>query len=360
MSLKKCIIAAGALLLSASVASAAEWVIPVVATGPGANGSQWESEITLHNAGSLPISVGVAFQDFDGRVRNFETPLTIAPRATVNFQDIAHTFGLAAGTGALVIDTDDVSGAKLAITSRTFNTLGTTELGQDIPAIPLAEAAAEGDTAVITGPSDVASSRFNFGVYPIDEVDVEWTLLRKNGTVAATVTRTYGDGKHTQHNNGVQTLFGATSQDNDVVQAKVTRGRAMFYGSAINNASGDPTFVPAIRTRPNLSVVVAGLDMNEDGVVDVADTDHNGLIDAQIQIPTARFPTFFRIIAADPEGANLTYTLMGDPEDVSLVGQDGTVQWFPAADKAGETGSIRVRVSDGTDFVDVIISALFV
>ena len=85
----------------------------------------------------------------------------------------------------------------------------------------------------------------------------------------------------------------------------------------------------------------------------------NGVLDEPITVATASFPNYFRIIATDPEGQDLTFSLVNAPADASLVDDIGTVQWLPAGNLKGTSGSLTVRVSDGTDNSDLIIPVLF-
>ena len=162
---------------------------------------------------------------------------------------VRNVFGLASGTGAIEIDVDDTAASHLAITSRTFNTSPTGVFGQDIPAVSAADAAGLGDLSVLAGPGFASDFRFNFGAYAVTDATISWQLVRSNGTVAAAKDVDYKAGTQFQYNNGIVTLLGSTAADGDVIYATVTKGKAIVYGSSINNLSGDPTFVPGIRIR---------------------------------------------------------------------------------------------------------------
>jgi hypothetical protein len=359
MSLKHCFLTAAVLALSTGLWAAPDLVIPASASAEGIGGSRWQSEVTLHNAGTRETSVALALHG-DAGLAAGPVSIKVPARSTVVLSDIVKTqFGAVVPVGAITIDLEDLALRKLAVSSRTFNLSPTGEFGQDIPAVPIAEAMSENDTVILTAPSNAATARFNFGLYALEETTVEWKLLRKDGTEAATVTRTYGAGRHTQHGNGVTTLLNAVPQDADVLHAKIQKGVAIFYGSAINNATGDPTFVPASRTRENLGVEILGLDMDENGTLDIQDADGDGVLDQTLTLPVGRFPIFFRIVAVDPEGAALTYTFVNAPRDVLFVDNAGTVQWYPSSELHGTTGSLIVSVSDGIDSADLIIPVRF-
>lgn len=60
---------------------------------------------------------------------------------------------------------------------------------------------------------------------------------------------TWAAGMHIQYNSAVTKLFGVQTQDNDVIYARVREGRVFLYGSMIHNGTGDPSYVPGVRTR---------------------------------------------------------------------------------------------------------------
>src|SRR5213082_281325 len=105
-------------------ASAATFIIPAAGTGPGANGSHWQSEVTLHNTSASAVTVGLKFHDATGAQP--ADNVTINPRSTMTIPDIVRTrFGRDAATGAIEITVSDPN--RIAITSRTFNG----DFGQD-------------------------------------------------------------------------------------------------------------------------------------------------------------------------------------------------------------------------------------
>lgn len=361
MSLAPYALAASILFAGSAVAASPDLVIPAAAATEGAGGTRWISDVILHNAGILDTPVTLSFHTSAGSQGQGEALLPA--RSTIILRDIVGAiFGLQNITGSIHIDTDDFLAQKLAVTSRTYNigsVGGRGEFGQDIPALPVSGSLGAGDTGVITGPADIGTTRFNFGLAAAEDTTILWRLLRNTGGVAGEVEISYTAGTHTQHNNGVSALFSATPRNGDVIHAVIQEGRAYFYGSVINNITGDPSYVPAIRVRENVAVVILGVDLDEDGQADVLDADGNGVLDQPITLGTASFPNFFRIIAEDPEGQPLTYTLVNAPLDATLIDNIGTVQWYPGGDLRGTSGSLTVRVSDGTDSSELIIPVLF-
>ncbi len=353
------IVAAVALSASFAAADSYDFVIPAAGTGAGANGSQWQSEVSLFNTGKELLLVKLSYFNSDGAVKSIDVPLE--GRASRTLSDIVRNdFGQTAGTGAIVVDTTDTLRSKLVVGSRTFNSSAAGEFGQDIPALTSLQVLGAGDTAILLAPSNAAANRFNFGVFASEATNVEWTLLRKDGSAAATKTASYKAESQTQYNSGATTFFGAEAADGDIVSAKLVSGSAWIYGSAVNQMSGDPTYVPSTRVRENLLPRVLGLDIDQDGIAEYLDANGDGVIDTALDIPTANFPVYLRVIAADPESQTLNYTIVsGGGADAFVLDSEGTVFWKPSVGLRGTSGNLVVRINDGTDSVDVTIPVNF-
>ncbi len=338
------ILTVAAMVLLPFAASAATIVVPAAGTGPGANNSQWQSELTLHSAAPRALTVSISFHhgiEVLGPIN-----VTLGARETLSIADIARTkFGLAGGTGALVIEVADRDARHLAVTSRTFNTTDEGEFGQDIPAVKIADAAVAGDIATLTGPSAVATTRFNFGIYAVEATTVKWELVRASGNIISSNTLSFPAGSHAQFNNGVQGLLHAVPQNNDTVYARVITGRAIFYGSAIN-ATGDPTFVPSVRTRDDI-LIQFGIDEDEDGTVDLSDADGDGVLDVSMELLTGAFPNYFRIVAQGESGEDVQLAIVSSPSEAVFIDTKGTVLTAPFEGLKGQTGTMVVRATSG-------------
>jgi hypothetical protein len=348
------IITAAALAAMPFAAQAATLVIPAAGTGPGANGSQWQSELTLHTAAPRPVTLSLSLHQ--GSTVLGPVSITLEARETLSLQDVVRTeFGVTSGTGALIIEAADRDARTLAVTSRTFNTSPEGVFGQDIPAVDVADASGAGDVTALTGPSEGATSRFNFGLYAIDATRVKWELVRGDGTVAGTNELAYVAGQHAQHNAGIQSIFGVAPADNDTVHARVLNGRAIFYGSVVN-ATGDPSFVPGIRTREDIIINFEGLDLDENGTVDVTDADGDGVLDSRIDIVTSMFGEFFRIVAEGEFGETVAYEIVSTPSvEASLIDGNGRLRVLASGDVKGTNGELRIRAISGDSSTVLVI-----
>ncbi len=356
MNLKSFLTAASVAILPLT-ASAASFIVPAAGAGPGANGSQWQSELTLHNVSNSSVNANVIFHDENGATA--PVAIAVAARSTTTLGDIVKTtFGRATATGAIEIAADDANLDHLAVASRTFNTSPSGEFGQDIPAIRATDAAGPGDVVVIAGPSSVSQYRFNFGVYAVSSAKVTWSLLRADGSVAAQKEVSYAAGTQRQYGSGVGTFFGVDAKDDDTLHASVTSGAAIFYGSSVNNASGDPTFVPGVKAREEIRINFVGIDVNGDGVAEAKDADRNGVVDTAVDVfTTTGYPNYFRIIASGEHGEPATFELIDAGSDAMLIDANGTIAWAPMKAVRGETGSLKVRITAGGSTAVVTIPA---
>ena len=350
MSIKRMITAAAMALLPVA-AGAATFIVPAAGTGAGANGSQWQTELTLHSTSSTAMPVTLTFHDRNGAAATASVQL--APRTTVSIADIVKTqFHRDAATGAIEITVADNFARKLAVASRTFNTSEAGEFGQDFAAVDLADASGPGAHIALAAPSNAAENRFNAGLYAATAATVRWELVRADGTTAKTVEQSYAAGTQTQYNLAAETLFGTTAANNDTVVAVVTKGTVIAYGSAVNNRTGDPTTVPGVETTADIRVQFIGIDSDLDNVANIADADHDGVLDAPVAIyASATWPSSFRLLV---EGGNPTFALATPDRDITLTG-DGFVIWKPSFSGGANTGTLKVLVTvDGvTDVITI-------
>jgi hypothetical protein len=337
----KNILSVAALATLPLFADAATIVVPVAGTGPGANNSQWQSELTLHS--SAPRAMSLALTLRQGKNASAPVTVTLQARETISIADVVKSkFGVSSGTGAITIDVTDRDAAALAVTSRTFNVSAAGEFGQDIPAYKIDGATAAGDIVTLAAPSNAAAARFNFGIYAHTATSVRWELVRANGIVAAGKDVTYSAGEQAQYNGGVESLLGVTPMNNDTVYARVNRRDVLLYGSAINNASGDPTFVNAVRTREDIIIHLLGVDLDENGTVDIHDANHDGVLDSPIDIYTTLFDSYFRIVARGEFGETVTLEVVSSESRVEFLNED-TVQVMAGGLLKNTEGSIVVR-----------------
>src|SRR5438874_974165 len=107
-------ITAATIALLPLAASAATYVVPAAGTGPGANNSHWQSELTLHNLALRTLTVSLTYHDTNGPSE--PVSVDVAPQSTIALADVVKTrFGRQSATGGLSIVVADIDAKKLAI-----------------------------------------------------------------------------------------------------------------------------------------------------------------------------------------------------------------------------------------------------
>lgn len=342
MKLKQ-IIAAAAVAVMPLAAQAATYVIPAVGAGPGANGSQWKTELKLHASGTQYIEAAIRLHQ--GRFVTPDYYARVQPSHTLILDsELQYQLNIE-GTGALLISADDKNARRLSITARVYNALPNgDELGQDVPVLPIDDAAVQGDLVIVSGPTSAARTRFNFGIFAVTASRVTWDLLRANGSAITSRIVTYQPGEHIQYNNGVETFFSAKREDGDTVRAVVDSGKVFVYGSAVDR-SGDPTFIQGVRTREQYDLIFDGIDIDEDGTVDLRDANNDGVLDQPLEIVTSLFPASVKVVVHTEFGNPVRGALevVSSTADAEFVDRQGTLMIGAGGDLKGKTGEIRIR-----------------
>lgn len=136
------IVAAGS-AAPASAQLSADWMVPAAAHNPGARGTFWMTDLSLHNPHEYALAVVV--QALPSEVENREVPtldLNLAPWQTVNLWDVLGpgTFDLG-GTAAILayadpgLACDPIETCHFLVTSRTYtrDAGGLGEFGLTVP-----------------------------------------------------------------------------------------------------------------------------------------------------------------------------------------------------------------------------------
>lgn len=204
-------IAVFALVLFAAVPASAQQIahtqfFPILARTAGVGGTQWVSDLTIHNMVDEEVVVGMQFLPADTANvfdPSFPNRLTLAARETVAFDDVLNTrFGYDTDiTGALVVTVDNQlvpgannpAGSEILATSRTYNTgdpAGT--FGQTVPATGTVINASP-TKSIVTGAVNSDRFRSNLGAMNmtfIDSLRIKYRVLDGDGNVLASGTKT--------------------------------------------------------------------------------------------------------------------------------------------------------------------------
>ncbi len=258
------------LAMFASVAAYANhyadlYVIPIAGHTPGANGTNWMSDVAIQNFQPVPITVQIVVIEAGSSADNvfpLTTPAnagsaTVPAGGSVMIKDIlgGHR-GAATTTGALLVGSD----RPFAVTSRTYSmspagdTVGQTVppardfLDNTLSPIDLATA-----TAYVPGLVQNASFRTNLGFVAangsgsVETMNIVITIKGADGATLGTRNFTVTPG------NVMQTQFSASSitgTNFDVGSATFRiasgSGSVVPYASVIDNRTADAVFVGGV------------------------------------------------------------------------------------------------------------------
>lgn len=198
----------GCLILVGSPLSAQEIAhsqfFPILARTAGVGGTQWVTDLTVHNMTDEELVVGTQFLEADtANVFNptFPDRFTLGPLETRMIPDVLNSlFGYETDIkGSMLVTVDpslissNPAGAQILATTRTYNTgdpAGT--FGQTVPALSRT-INASASTSVITGAVNSTRFRSNLGIANmalLTELRVNYRVLDGDGDVVAEGMRT--------------------------------------------------------------------------------------------------------------------------------------------------------------------------
>jgi hypothetical protein len=243
-----------ALLLIAPVASAIELagnnlIIPVAGRTPGAGGTFWETDLVLTNLSPEYNGLIVTVETWlDGAHLSFE--VEVPALGTVTIEDFVRTrFGRETALG-LVRISNALPDAQLSARARVHTT---GDVGQSVPALPIAALAKD---SLIPGLTGAAGNRSNLGIAnPNDTAaDITLELHNANGQKVATTSKQVA--AHSVLQQEIGSAFGGQLTNGDVT-VRVTSSQPVYtFGSVVRTATGDPSFVIGTTTRKTPDLVV--------------------------------------------------------------------------------------------------------
>lgn len=222
-------------------------VVPAVARLAGANGTQWASDLLLHNARPHQVHATVRRWIRDADNSGAETiELDLSGGESLRLDDVVDALFSDTGAAALAINASD----GLMATSRTFNDAASGTFGQLVPGMDPSD-----DTTLRPGrlghlaqleQTDLASGRrTNLGLVNLggDPVEVEVRFFAGDGSPLGELNPQLQPFGTIQIN---EALSEAGAADAANVRAEIevltNGGRVLAYASIVDNRTGDPVF----------------------------------------------------------------------------------------------------------------------
>jgi hypothetical protein len=211
----------------------------------------WRSDVRLYNAGATPAVTTLTYSQQRGETLAPVTKsLGVNPGEMIALDNVlSNLFGLSSTGGQILVTT--LSTSSIIATARTYTddqaTLGT--YGQFIPAIAPSESVGLKDRALqILQAEQSPRFRTNIGLSETTgtTATVEVSVILPESKVTPKITVTLNPNEFYQMT-GLFASLGIPTAYNARIAVKVTGGggKVTAYGSIIDNATGDPTYVPA-------------------------------------------------------------------------------------------------------------------
>lgn len=224
--------------------------VPTAAHLPGYQGTQWRTDLEIHNYTLDQATYEVALL-----VRNQSNPeprkvrFTLSSRRTVRYTDAL--MSLFSFNGAAALEIVPVSGAVMVV-SRTYNQAASGTYGQYVPAIPRSEAIPFGKQGRLImlshDPTLKTGYRTNLGLVSASPAEIAVDVLFHDGNGNLIGGRTYvlAAFEYRQIDRAFEEVTPSAIADGYISVEAATAGARFFaYASVVDNVTGDPIFIPA-------------------------------------------------------------------------------------------------------------------
>lgn len=220
-------------------------LIPIIGRFPGANSTQWRTDVFISSHYSPGTTVNMTFYAVGGAP--ITKSVTLAPFSSVALRDVVlNTFNLSNAAGQLTLTSP--SSIQLEARARIYNSGNPAgEFGQNAPGLGLDELSRQ---AFLYGLSGVNGNRVNAGVAnPNDAaISVNITVTDKNNNILYINSVTVQP-HETRQFNDIFTAFGITPQADVQVNFDTSELTLFGYASEVRNDTGDAVFV--VGSSPN-------------------------------------------------------------------------------------------------------------
>jgi hypothetical protein len=252
----------GLILRSVCTAEGESLYIPASAPLAGAAGSNWRTDLDLHNPGETAATVTLQLLR---RNRENSAPqsvaVTIAPEASARFEDVLQQRFAFSGAAALRIGS---SASAVMVTSRTYNDTPAGTYGQFVPAFSSSSAIGAGSEARLTGlrqtPGTTSGARTNVGAVNTTAIPMAVTaeLFSAQGESLGSVRVDLRAYEYRQVDRIFERVTSQTIEGGYAVLRTTTPGgRFLAYAAVIDNQTNDPVFVPACSASSSDALYVA-------------------------------------------------------------------------------------------------------
>jgi hypothetical protein len=242
-----------------AAAAATTFVVPTSAHSTGAKGTNWRTDLEVHNPGTTQASFTISLLKRDTDNSNpMKVSLSLAPGLAQRYTDIVDSVFHFSGAAALQVS---VTSGTLLVTADTYNRLGVgnpgnfpdgSTYGQYAPALTSDQAITSGDQGRIIqishDPSLVSNFRTNLGVINATSSQIAVTIdlyTSLGAWLGPTIGVTLRPLEYQQLDKVFEKVTGQVVSDGYAIVRTTTAGGSFYaYASVIDNRTGDPFLIP--------------------------------------------------------------------------------------------------------------------
>ncbi|HUJ13870.1 MAG TPA: hypothetical protein VL284_08800 [Thermoanaerobaculia bacterium] len=235
-----------------SQVSANRYILPGMAALGSTGTGSFHSDVRLFNGGTTAVTVTPTYYPQGGGTPVAGTPFTLGGGQVKAFNDmIATTFNQPSSGGQVVFTTAAASSLVATGTTYTIDpTANNGRYGQFIPGVMSTQGIANGDQPLqILQLEQSTNFRSNVAVFELtgNPATVHITAYVPDSKITASTDVQLAGNQFMQLNSILAGMYPGQDVYNARVSVQVTggTGRVSAYGSIIDNASLDPTYVPA-------------------------------------------------------------------------------------------------------------------
>lgn len=231
--------------ISPSVPSEEGLWVPAAAHVQGVAGTNWRTDLELFSCGDSQARFQIEQHPPAGQPPVF----TLDAGVAVRYGDVLGETLDTTGSKALQIRVLD---GQVMVSSRTYNDLGDRTYGQFIPGTPASGAFAQGDEALLiqlaSSPDETSGFRTNVGFVNLgaEEIQIRLDLFNGDGSHLGQ-RRITVEGNGFYQDGAVFQKVSAGTVANGFATVRSDSDGALFfvYASVIDQATGDPVYLPA-------------------------------------------------------------------------------------------------------------------
>lgn len=228
-------------IATSSFAETLRGVVPVVGSTAGAFGSNFRTELQLHNRSSIAMKGRLVFhpQGRSAADGDASIPFVLEPRQTIHYGDVVASLGQS-GLGSLDLMLE--SGGVPSVVARAFDDKGEAGTsGATVAVVEPSSALRSGDSAVLLTPSDRTSYRFNVGIRTLAApARIRVSIYGSNGILRkAAFERAYAPSWFEQRSG--DSFANEVLLADEAIVVEVLEGELVLYGTTTDNKTNDPS-----------------------------------------------------------------------------------------------------------------------